>query len=342
MHSKKPHVVVFFGGESGNQDLSLASSLWFSEYVPRSKYQITPVEVTPDGQWKVPLGSLPTTGSVQTMWQRLFEAIRPLSPAKALERLLARPVDLMMTFIRGKGGDDGSMHSLGQTLSIPVFGSSAQTAQLTSNKYASMQTIGEMTSVPYTRLFKAHVPTEEILEDVQEEFSQSVFLKPVSQEGSLGIARLDSMAAIRSALQNRTGDILLQEHRPGTEVSLTLYQDAHGSVVALPPTIIVPQKAGFYDELAKRRAGRVKLHTPHTVDNMVIAEAEEIARDVWNELGCQGIACVDMVASDGALDVLEVNTVPTFTQLTPTIHQLKTAGLHPTRLFDSLIARHLR
>lgn len=344
MQSLKPHVVVFFGGHAGNADLSSQSALWFGTYVPRGKYQVTPVQIMPDGTWKVPLGSLPKTGPIQAMWQRLFEAIRPLSPAKALERLMSRPIDLLMTFVRGKGGDDGSLHLLGQTLQLPVFGSPASVAQIASNKHLSMQTIGDMTGVPFTKLYKPHMPAEEIVDDMTGYgLPHSFFVKPLIEEGSFGIVKAQGKQGLLEAIgQTRErGDFVIQEDIPGTELSVTLYEDALGRLQALPATIIVPKKAAFYDHLAKRRAGRALLHTPNSQDNVVIAEAESIARDIWAQLGCRDIASFDMVAGKDAVDVLEVNTVPTFTSATPPIGQFKAGAIHPTRLFDSMIRRRL-
>lgn len=318
--------------------------MWFSHYMPRSHYQVTPVEVTPEGLWKVPLGSLPASGPIGTMWQRLSQALRALPPAKALERLLSRPVDVMLTFVRGKGGDDGSLQSLGNALAIPVMGSPLSTSQQTSNKYLSNTILGQLTSVPYTRYFRASAPAEGVVRDIQEQFPSAFFIKPAHQEGSLGVEQVTTPVHIRDAVARARahGDIVVQEKQDGQEFSLTLFEDERGHVQVLPPTIIVPKKtAGFYDAMAKRRPGRVTLHTPHTPDNLVIAEAEAIARDIWDELGCRGMVCFDMVAGDEAVETLEVNTVPTFTSLTPVVHQLKTAGVHPTRLFDSLIKRSL-
>ncbi len=310
---------------------------------PRSKYQVTPVEVTPEGLWKVPLGSLPATGPIGTMWQRLSQAMRALPPAKALERLLSRPVDMMLTFVRGKGGDDGSLHSLGNALAIPVMGSPLSASQQMSNKYLSNTVLGAITSVPYTRYFRGNLPADEVVRDIEKQFPTAFFIKPAHQEGSIGIEHVTSPAHVGDAVARARahGDIVVQEREGGQEFSLTLFEDERGNVQVLPPTIIVPKTAGFYDAMAKRRSGRVTLHTPHTPDNLVIAEAEVIARDIWNELGLRGMVSFDMMAGDTAVETLEVNTVPTFTSLTPVVHQLKTAGVHPTRLFDSLIKRSL-
>jgi D-alanine--D-alanine ligase len=342
MALSKPHVVVFFGGTSGNQDLSRESALWFAEYVPRSKYQVTPIEIMGDGTWKVPLGSLPTSGSVTNMMSGLSAAVRALSPAEGLQRLLSRPVQAFMSLVRGKGGDDGATHSLGQTIHVPVVGSPLATAQQTSNKHVFHQVISHITATPHTRLVQAHVPEEEVLQDMADFDQASFFIKPIHHEGSHGIELVtpgtDVAAAVRRA--RSFGDVIVQEHRPGQELSITIVDGHHGPLV-LPTTIILPQKAAFYDDMAKRRLGRVKLHTPNVPGNTVIAEAEDIAREVYQELGCKGMATIDMIAGDDGIDVLEVNTVPTFTQFTPVIHQMKTAGLHPSHLFDAMLKEAL-
>ncbi|MEX1112599.1 MAG: ATP-grasp domain-containing protein [Candidatus Andersenbacteria bacterium] len=341
MPGKKPRVVVFYGGSASNHDLSTETGQWVCQYVPREQYDVTPVEITPEGLWKVPLGSLPRSGSIGRTLQMLSQAVPALAPDRALERLLHHPVQSIFTLVRGHGGDDGSMHSLGSALRIPVVGSPHHTCQRTSDKYLFSNTINDITTTPHTRRFRKGTAVEDVLADIQDEFLPPVFVKPVTEEGSIGIERVETPAELENAIRKHLTmtDIILQEYRGGTEIAVTLTEDARGKIIALPPTIIVPQKATFYDHLAKRRAGRVTLHTPTTQDNPVIAEATEIARDVYDELGCKGVATIDMITNDDTVDVLEVNTVPTLSQLTPLQHQLKKAGLHPSTFFDSLIKR---
>ncbi|MEX0649760.1 MAG: ATP-grasp domain-containing protein [Candidatus Andersenbacteria bacterium] len=341
MIRKKPRVVVFYGGSASNHDLSTETGQWVCQYVPREQYDVTPVEITTDGLWKVPLGSLPRSGSIGQTLTRLSEAVPALSPDRALERLLHHPVQSIFTLVRGHGGDDGSMHSLGSALRIPVVGSPYHTCQRTSDKYLFANTINDITTTPYTRRFRKGTLVEDVLEDIKDEFLPPVFVKPVTEEGSIGIERVETPEELEAAIRRHLAvtDIILQEHRSGTELAITLTEDARGHIIALPPTIIVPQKTAFYDHLAKRRAGRVALHTPATQDNAVIAEATEIARNIYDELGCRGVATIDMIAEENTVDVLEVNTIPTLSTLTPLQHQLKKAGLHPATFFDSLIKR---
>ena len=118
MLHRKPHVVVFYGGSSGNEDLSTETGQWVCEYIPRSKYQVTPVEVTQDGKWKVPLGSLPTSGAVARVMQMLSKAVSPLVPAKALERLFTRPVDAFVSLLRGKALLQAKKHLISMCANI--------------------------------------------------------------------------------------------------------------------------------------------------------------------------------------------------------------------------------
>lgn len=344
MNRRKPRVIVFYGGPTSNFDLSSETGQWVCEYIPRAKYDVTPVEVTADGHWKVPLGNLPRSGSVKRAMEMLSQAIQPLAPSKALERLLDRPVDSLVTVVRGQGGDDGSLHSLGHALHIPVAGSPQNACQQTSNKHIFAQAVADITNTPYTRKFRKKSSSEEIIEEIREQFMPPFFVKPATQEGSFGIEYVESLDQLASAVhraRDNDDDLLLQEKLTGTEFSVTAYEDEQGKIHVLPTTVVVPQKTAFYDHMAKRRPGRVALHTPRTQDNAVLREAEIIARDIYEELGCSGLVTIDMMAHDTGIDTIEVNTIPTFTEMTPLKHQFKASGIHPTRVFDGIIRQSL-
>lgn len=341
---KKPRLAIFFGGRSGNHDLSQATGHWVCQYLPREKYQVTPVHITPDGLWQVPLGSLPQTGDVQRTIEMLLQAVPAVSPTQGLQRLTHQPLAALFTVVRGAGGDDGSLHGLGQFLTTPVIGSPQRTCATTSDKHATSLATEEITLTPHLRRWRHHVPMADMISDIRQEFTPPLFIKPAHEEGSLGVSHVHNVDSLHTALQEaraQGGDVIVQEHAPGQEISLTLVEDQHGKVRALPPTLIVPQQAPFYDALAKRRPGRVKLHTPDDANNPVLAEAEMIAHDVWEALGCQGIAQMDFIAGDDGLQLLEVNTVPTASATTPLIHQLRAASLHPTAMLDNLVHRAL-
>lgn len=344
MKNKKPHVAIFFGGDAGSHDLSYETGQWLCYYLPRSKYRVTPVRVTPQGKWQVPLGSLPMLGPVKKVVNNLFQAVRAVSPAKGLERLLRTPVDALMTVIRGRGGDDGALHGLGASLNIPVIGSPQHACQQTSDKYVCGQGVDDIVSAPMTRRYRQTQELNDIVEEAREIFVAPLFVKPAQQEGSFGVVEVTHHDELAPAvkLAQAQGDVLVQQRSPGTELVFTLIDDERGGLYQLPPTVVVPQRAvTYYDHLAKRRTGRVMLHTPEREHLPILDEVEELTRDVYSELGCKGVVSFDVVVDEDSAELLDVNTVPTLTELTPLKYQLKRAGMHPGKLFDSLIQRSL-
>ncbi|MEX1997842.1 MAG: ATP-grasp domain-containing protein [Candidatus Andersenbacteria bacterium] len=343
MAQSKPHIVVFFGGTSDSHDLSQETGYWVCNYIPRSKYRVTPVRVTPEGTWQVPLGGLPQQGSVDRMLEMLFASVRPVPAALGMQRLLHHPVAAMMTTVRGPGGDDGSLHTLGSTLGIPVVGSNSATCQQTSHKQLCAIALDDIVATPYSLYFRRSKPDEEIAQEVRDVLMPPFFVKPTAEEGSAGVYEVQSLEELAPAIRiaKTKGDILVQERAPGTEITVTVVEDERGKSLILPPTLVVPKAATFYDELAKRRQGRVVLHTPDPASNRILWEAQALAQDVYDQLGCRGYASVDMVTHDHGIQLLEVNTIPTLTSLTPLRQQLQAAHLHPTTFIDSLISRSI-
>lgn len=344
MRGKKPHVAIFFGGEAGSHDLSSETGEKVCYYLPRTNYRITPVRITPQGKWQVPLGSLPQQGPVKKIMRNLFKAVRAVSPKKGLERLLKTPVNALMTVVRGRGGDDGALHGLGGALGIPVVGSPVYACQQTNDKHVCGRRLEDIVSAPVYHRYRGKGNLADIVEEAREIFVPPLFVKPCQQEGSWGVTEVtnrDELApAVKTAQQY--GDILIQQRSPGTELTITLFDDERGKVHKLPSVVVVPQRTTtFYDHLAKRRAGRVLLHTPHQEISPVLEEVESVARDVYDELDCSGPVSFDVVADEDTAELLDVNTIPTLTTLTPLMRQLKTAGIHPGTLFDSLIRRSL-
>jgi D-alanine-D-alanine ligase len=343
MRNRKPHLAVFFGGQTGSQDLSEESGYWACQYIPRSLYQVTPIRVAPDGRWQVPLGSLPQQGPIQRMMTKMFEAVPIVSATKGLERLLRRPVDLLLTLVRGVGGDDGSLQGVGRTLSIPVIGSSLPVCQQTSDKFTCAQRVSGIITSPETQRFKQGADSEHIVEAVRRLYVPPLFVKPVYEEASVGVEEVNSIdelgAAVRRAQQ--AGDVIVQKKALGTEMTVTLFNDQRGQIQALPPTVIVPQKVSFYDHLAKRRAGRVALNTQAVRNNAILKRVQAVARDIYEDVGCDGIVSFDVNVDGADIKLLEINTVPTLTTLTPLFQQLKIGRVHPTTLFEQQIARSL-
>jgi len=334
----RPRIVVFMGGKEEHASSSTQSGTWACQYIPRSQYDVTPVHITHDGKWRVPLGSLPKTGDITRTVNMLASVTQPQEPAQAIQRLLTRPVDSIITLVRGKGGDDGAMHAMGDMMGIRVAGSGYHTSQAASHKHRFSHAIRDIVSTPYSRHISHTITPEELENELRGEFVPPFFIKPAAGAGSHGIMHVQSEKDIAQALRElirNPQDIVIQEALPGMELTITVFSDSKNILHTLPPTIVTPKGASFYDYHSKQRDNGAHFHSVHESDKNIIEQAQEIARDVYTSLGCSGIATVDMMADGNSFDVLELNTIPTFHTASPIHHQLKAAGMHPEQLITN-------
>ncbi|HSX25159.1 MAG TPA: ATP-grasp domain-containing protein [Candidatus Andersenbacteria bacterium] len=331
----KPRVVVFYGGDAEHANTSRESGAWVCRYIPKSEYDVTPVAVTHDGLWKVPLGSLPKSGNTKHAMDMLAEAVPAQDPKQALQRLLNRTVDSIITVLRGRGGDDGAMHSFGELMHLPVKGSNASVSKLAHNKHHFTHAISDVAPTPYSQIIKKQTSEEDIRNILQSFFTIPFFIKPSHGAGSHGVIHVRSQEDLEQSIkniQNSLDDVLIQEERHGDEIAITVYKEKTGALSSLPASIVTPRNSSFFNYDTKQTGHDNLFYHNHDPRSSIIHQAETIARDVYDSLGCDGIATVDMIADNGAIDVIELNTIPTFTSGTPIVHQLRHAGIHPEEL----------
>ncbi len=335
----KPRVVVFMGGETAHANASRQSGAWLCNYIPRSQYDVVPVEVMPDGQWKVPLGNLPKSGNVARAIDMIFQATLPKEAKHALARIMEKPVHYFTTLLRGKGGDDGALHGLGSMLDVRVTGSNRTAMQTAFHKGQMLHALSHVAPTPHSEVILHDDNLENIEEDIWSSFIPPFFIKPIHGAGSHGVIRVQAFKDLRNAIMDakeKKIDLLAQELAPGLELAVTVYTDANGTLHALPPTIVTPKAASYYDYHTKQNDNGAHFHPVHETDSALVQQAEYIAEDVYRTLRMNGIATIDMMAHDGAVDVLDVNTVPSFHSASPIHHQLKHAGIHPEQFLAGL------
>lgn len=337
----RPRIVVLYGGDEVHAATSQESAAWLCQHIPKSEFDVTPVYVTADGLWKAPLGTLPKSGNAGRVMDMLQQAHSPISPLHALDRLLQRPIDSIITTMRGRGGDDGSIHSMGEVLHIPVAGSNAKTSSITHNKDHALHAISHIAPTPYSQIIRKKSSLDDIADIVRRQFELPFFVKPLHGAGSHGVTHVrtqedipDAIMAIHASLD----DILVQEGRLGNELSVTVYKKPNGTIASLTPSVVVPKGASFFHYNIKQNGNHTSFFHDHELGSHAISQAQEIAHAVYESLGCDGIATVDMVLSPhGTFDVLDINTIPTFTNGTAIVHQLRHSGIQPEHLLDCLL-----
>jgi D-alanine-D-alanine ligase len=193
-----------------------------------------------------------------------------------------------------------------------------------------------------TRGLSASALAERALREVGER----LVVKPCSNGSAIGVARFDEgvrapelAAAIEAAWQ--VDEVALVERfAPGREITCGVLGTGEDAV-ALPPTEVRAPNDAFYTYQARYAPGRSEHLCPAPLPPAVSRRVQEVAVGAHRALGCRDLCRADFVvderAGDGAVTLLEVNTLPGFTSTSLFPEAAAVAGIGMVELCDRLV-----
>ena len=138
-------------------------------------------------------------------------------------------------------------------------------------------------------------------------------VKAPQQGSSVGVHIVRNAESLASALEDcfKYGDeVLVEAFFPGRELTVGILGNT-----ALPVVEIVP-KDGFYDYDNKYTSGASEYFVPAPLSPEVALRIQETAQAAHRALGLEVYSRVDiLLAPDGSMSVLEINTIPGMTEL---------------------------
>jgi D-alanine-D-alanine ligase len=142
--------------------------------------------------------------------------------------------------------------------------------------------------------------------------------------------------------------VLVERFAAGREVTcgvLGTGEDAR----ALPPTEIRAPNDAFYTYQARYAPGRSEHLCPAPLGDALVSRVQEIAVAAHRALGCRDLCRADFVVdmtpangADGAVTLLEVNTMPGFTDTSLYPEAAAVRGLSMKELCDGFVQAAVR
>ncbi|MPN43613.1 Vancomycin B-type resistance protein VanB [bioreactor metagenome] len=100
----------------------------------------------------------------------------------------------------------------------------------------------------------------------------------------------------------------------------------------------VELSGGFFNFTEKYTLETSTIYTPARISRKRSEEIKEYAKKIYQILGCQGFARVDMfLSSSGEVVFNEVNTIPGFTAHSRFPNMMKAAGMDFTQVISHVI-----
>ena len=255
--------------------------------------------------------------------------------------------DCVFNALHGRLGEDGTVQGMLELLGLPYTGSGVLASALCMDKArANKFMAGAGLHVPeFEELEIKEGVAADVVERLVSRFGLPLVIKPVREGSTIGltIARDEDAVASGLVVAGRYDRrVLVQRFAAGTEVTMGVL--ATPEVEVLPSLEIVSDNP-VYDYDAKYTAGKSHHIIPARIPEAAQKAAAEAARRAFVELGCSGMARVDIIVDSGGKPwVLEVNTVPGLTALSLLPDAARAAGISfdrlCQRLVDHAVGRH--
>lgn len=248
------------------------------------------------------------------------------------EDLKALGVDVIFPVLHGPFGEGGVLQEHLERTGVPFVGSDAKASALAMDKCAAKRA-----------LLAEGVPTAQWAELTPGEpsaYMPPVVVKPVDEGSSVGVRMChteEELAAARAELEPKHPRLMAETFIDGRELTIGI---VHGKLL---PLIEIKTAVAFYDYEAKYERSDTEYILEPDVHPQVARLCHEFAEATWKCLGCRDVARVDFIADEAGPWVLEVNTMPGFTDHSLVPMAARHMGMPMTELCSSLVmAAHQR
>jgi D-alanine-D-alanine ligase len=257
--------------------------------------------------------------------------------------------DAAFVCLHGPGGEDGTVQALLETLGIPYTGSGPLSSIRCMDKdYAKRAMWAAGIRTPPFRTFLRRAMNEmgasAALDVAAEELGYPLVVKPAREGSSFGLSRVEEPDGLFDAVYEALGydaKILLERWVEGTEISIPIIEPAGERARTLGLVEIRPRE-GAYNFEAKYTPGATDFAIPAEIPPEAASLVEETALTVYEVLGCSGYARVDTIFAEGIPWVLDVKTIPGFTETSTFPLAAETAGTSFETLVETILDAALR
>ena len=298
----KRKIAIIAGGDSSEHDVSLRSAASIKEWLDPERYDAEIVELQG-------------------------------ADLKTLNKITE--FDYAYITIHGTPGENGLLQGFLDIMHIPYSCCGVLAAAITFNKYACNHYLKQfgITISPSFLLRKqewlsGQVTVQTVTDKIANEIGLPCFIKSNVGGSSFGCTKVKTLEDIEPAITaafREGNEVICEAFMQGTEITCGVYK-TNEREVALPITEVVTSNE-FFDYNAKYN-GEVQEITPARIPDTTRDAVQALTLKIYDILGCHGIIRTDyIIAPDGTIQLLEVNTTPGMTATSFIPQQVRAAGM---------------
>ena len=254
------------------------------------------------------------TGVLNALRSRGVDA-HAFDPAtQSLGELETAKFDRVFIALHGRGGEDGAIQGVLETLQIPYSGSGVQASAIAIDKVFTKR-IWETHKLPTPRYRVIESNERAHLNQVADELRLPLIVKPPNEGSTIGISRVRGYSGMAEAfkLAREYDDVVLaEEFIDGQELTCAIL--GHGSQAEALPLVEIRAPDANYDYHNKYFGEDTKYLCPAPIDEALSESIRQLSVRAYNALGARGWGRIDIMLSQHAEPfLLELNTSPGMT-----------------------------
>jgi len=365
----KIKVGVFFGGKSVENEVSIITAIQAIENMNKEKYDIIPIYIAKDNKMYCgnEIGNIKEYKDVEALKNKSFQVTLVQKENKVVllkcnkkmfENAVYDYIDIAFPIVHGTNVEDGTLQGYLKMFNLPYVGSDVISSAVGMDKYVCKCLLKE-NDIPVLdcKCFTVkdyNDNVESIIEEIENDISYPVIVKPVNLGSSVGIEIAKSRDELEEAISDAfsySKKILVERAIKNLkEVNCSVvgdYEEAEASECEEP--VKTDEILSFNDKYisgGKKTGGGSKsmnagvLKLPADISKEVRSKIQELAKKTFKVLGCSGVIRIDFMIDkdEDKIYVNEVNTIPG----SLSFHLWQATGTKYTDLLDKMIDLSLK
>ena len=339
----KTRVVVLFGGESAEHDVSCVTAAHVLRALDSRKYEVSTVGITREGRWVQ--SELPQSQNVKA----LSASGSATSSNLVFEKASASESLVVIPLLHGPMGEDGTVQGLLELAHVAYVGSGVLASAVAMDKSVAKQ-IMSANGIAQQKFVTVRDTDDanSAIDRAIKELGLPMFVKPANMGSSIGVSKVKTRHEAENALAKAFEYdewVLVEEAVNGREIEVAVLGNEFPR--ASIPGEIIPSHE-FYDYDDKYVGDGAQLLVPAPLSSAEISEVQQLAIKIFRTLRSDGMARVDFFYEEGKRGFLcnEINTIPGFTPISMYPKLWQASGVSYPELIDELIslalARHAK
>ncbi len=353
MSSDRIRVVVLFGGQSAEHDVSCTTARHVIGAMVGSRYQLEPIGITREGEWVRDADAVAAleAGGIDRLPAALAATGTTIQPQEAVspERATGSSPTVVFPLLHGPKGEDGTVQGLLELAGVPYVGAGVLGSAVAMDKITAKQ-VAAANDIPQARWRSVRTggSNAAFLSDVATDLGLPCFVKPANMGSSVGVSKAKTLDELADAVDLALGYdefVVIEEAVTGSEVEVGVLGNRRPR--ASVPGRVIPAN-DFYDYADKYLDGQTEYEIPARLSDAESDEVRALAVQSFLALRADGMARCDFFHEpDGRGFLLnEINTIPGFTPFSMYPKLWEASGLPYSKLLDELVAlaleRHQR